>query len=290
MPIRIELALFFVIAAMCLPATAADQTFVTQWGPYSVRTGPNTHDPVSDPDRSRMVEIVDHAGHVERRITAAYTTEVKEIAAGRGLPRLLLVSVGDGGNSGLDLIYLYTYNSAGVRNVGALSGVLSDFTLKDLDGDGIRELVVRDVASLNEFDHFSRGGIGEVDRVYRWNGHAYVDATSRFSRMAIDRARSDRSQILKSLRDAERYVRSKWVDGHDDSMASSHENVMSPFIEFWANERVAGRDANARQFFRGHCSPTLYRWLMGRDKLLKDALAPISRSLPVANRAEVGAL
>jgi len=234
------------------------------WGPYTVASDRIAH----EPSNRYQVEIRSSQGRLIRDVRGYGRPKIRIAKTGKSQPTVLLISIGNGGNDGLDLIFGYVYSpKVGVKNVIATEGVMDKFVFRDLDGDGVAELVLDDTLSLNGFDHFSRSGIGEIARVYKWRGDRYVDATPRFPTRTLQRSAVGRRQFLNNLNTEETYVRSRLSNEHD-SLARSHEDVMAPAILYWANEMAAGRANVAENLFRRRCSKQMVAWLAQRRPLL----------------------
>jgi len=264
----------------CVAANSKPNRDLT-WGSYTIHN-------VRLPDEIVKAQILDGNRRAVKTIVGRYSSSAKLLPRGRGQSPLLVVSAPDGGNNGLDMVYLYVYDNAGVQNVGYFRGTVNNLHVCDYDKDGFNELDLDDYASLQEFDHFSRGGVGFVKRVYRWDGKHYLDATALFWTRPVQQAGVATKQAMNALVAAEKYAASKWVDGHDDSMASSHEDVLGPFVDYWANMRVCGGDEVAKANLRKRCSGRLYKLLTKLDLPLRVALRPLNLELPIADAKIVG--
>lgn len=260
-----KLAAALLVLSICLPAHAS--TPAVQWGLYIVRTHVDVH--ASATGYRASIDIL-RDGRVVKAIVGNGSPHV----AIRG--PLLLASVGDLGNDGLDLVYGFRLTRAGIENVIATPGVLGAFTL-----DG-KLLHVRDYAAFNEFDHFSRATIGPVERVYRWKRGRYVDATAAHPEAALDRAAAARRRFLRDLPAIEEYA------AGGDLLTRGREDVMAPVVEFWANEAVAGQRLAAERFLLAYASPPLRRWIDGHRRQVYAALTPRSRIMPADNRPVIG--
>lgn len=268
---------FLILLSICVPRLAdAAAPGVVNWGAYIVRT---------HKDRGGRATVdISRNGRAVRSVAGVGTPRI-EVMTFRRHP-LLFVSVGENGNSGLDLVYAFQYTPNGIRNVLAMQGVLSKIRVaRERQGD---LLVVQDYAVFNEFDHFSRGSIGPVERIYAWKSHHFVNVTHQYQHVALARAESAKQQIMSHRHAIEHYLRSRYVDGHADSMAQSHEDIMAPVIEYWANEAAAGRGKSAERFLRIHASPILRRWIKKHRSMLYDSLKVRSHVMPVDNRLVLG--
>ncbi len=242
-----------------------------KWGPYTVVAQQSSHS--AGVDRDWKVKIISSAGEVLREIHGFNFAHITKLSFGAQCNPILMFELGDGGNDGLNVIYAYSYStSTGIKNLLATYGDLSDFSFKNLGHHNLPELIVDD-AALNQFDHFSRWGLRTVTRVYEWNGDCYQEKTPKYAQVTKGNISDLRSKFLHSLPDAERYVRGPFVDGDHDSYSSSHEDVMAPTVNYWANAIVTGKKADAEQLFRQKTTPRLQGWLKSKYSLILQALS-----------------
>lgn len=268
--------------ALGLPPVSATAAQIS-WGPYAVQSHVAQHNNFYG--RRTVVDIL-RSGRTVRTILGNGSARTMVLRAGRH--PLLIVSVGDLGNDGLDLVYGFQYSRAGVRNVFAVPGVLSGFRILRANMRGRPLLDVNDYASFVIFDHFSRSAIGPVERVYLWRGNRYVDATARFPRWTLRRAESAKQRFLDNRSAIERYVHSGYLDTDADSLGRSREDVMAPLVEYWANETAAGHPRTVDRFLHTHASPALRRWIVQHRPEFEAAMKLRSTILPADNRKILG--
>lgn len=262
---------------LCLSASlfglsqSAVRAETVKWGPYMVVSTTPPFSP--DRDYTQQVQIVSRSGAVLREIHGYSFAYMKVLRLGSRINPCLTLELGDGGRDKLDNVYVYRYSAAhGIKNIVATYGSLEQLYFKPLRHHALPEMVV-DSPALNQFDHFSRGALDEVTRVYEWNGDGYRDETARYAEVTAPNIRRLRLACLHSLPAAERYVRGPFAGGQGDSMIESHEDVMAAVINYWANAIAAGKSAETEALFRRRASPRLQAWLRSKHALLLQTLA-----------------
>ena len=266
--------------------SSESRTETVKWGPYVVISEPASS--TANADRNWKIRITSSDGTVLREIHGFNSANIKLLKLGPQRNPILTFELGDGGNDGLNLVYAYSYSSStGIKNLVATYGSLDELKFEDLRHHILPELVVDDPA-LNQFDHFSRSALGDVIRVYEWNGDTYQDKTPQYAEVTTANLARLRLKLVRSLPAAEHYVRGPFVTGQDDSMVNSHEDALAATIEYWANAIVAGRTAEADQLFRQRASPRLQAWLKSKRGLILKALSFSHKSVRTDDSKLVG--
>ena len=276
----------FIICCVLCCSQKASHAETVKWGPYIVVSKQTSFS--TDTDRTWKIWIKSNTGATLREIHGFKSANIKILKSAAKGNSLLTLELGDGGNDGLNLVYIYSYSDfTGIKNLVATYGSLDELHFKDLRHHALPELVVND-ACLNQFDHFSRSALGDVIRVYEWNGDTYQDKTLQYAEVTTSNLNLLRSKFLRSLPTAEDYVRGPFVDGQDDSMASSHEDVMAATVYYWANAIVDGKSTEAEQLFRRTASPRLQAWLRTKRRLVIEALSTGHKNIRTDDSKLVG--
>ena len=258
-----------------------------KWGPYSVTSKQLSFS--KDTDRTWRVQIISSTGITLREIHGFNFAHIKVLDIGLQRNPILMFELGDGGNDAQNLVYAYSYSkSTGIKNIVATHGTLDNLKFKDTRLDDLSELIIDDSEALLQFDHFSRFALGNITRIYEWNGDVYQERTPKHIALTSAKLSSLRLQFLHSLPAAENYVRGSFINGKDDSMASSHEDVMKSAISYLANAIVDGKSAEAEQLFRRRASPQLQAWLTIKRRLVIEALSTGSKNIRTDDSKLVG--